>query len=491
MIKINQACDLIIFGAKGDLARRKLLPALYKLEKFNKIHSNTRIIGAGRANWTKEEYIKTVKTAIKNFLNEDINEDIWNKFSLRLHFFNIDVHKELYFIKLKKMLNKTKNVIIYYCAVPPSAFNAIFQGLGKVNLNLLPSRIIIEKPMGICLKTCKKINDQISKYFLESQIFRIDHYLGKESILNLFSLRFSNSFFFNNWNNKVIDHVQITVSEEVGIENRWNYFDEMGQTRDMVQNHLLQILTIIAMNQPRDILPENIRNEKIKILRTLKTINSENINTKTVRGQYTSGNINGKKVPAYIEENGANSTSQTETFVCIKVDLENDQWFGVPFYLRTGKRLAHKYSEIVIVFKKMPINLFTKYNYNLSQNKLIIRLDPNENIKINFLKNLPGLHETYKLENDIIQSHCSKKTNENKIDAYERLLLESMKGVQSLFVCREEVEEAWKWIDPIISAWKQSSKNTLQLYTAGTWGPKNSDKIIMQDGRHWNKFDLK
>ncbi|QCI18296.1 glucose-6-phosphate dehydrogenase [Buchnera aphidicola (Aphis nasturtii)] len=488
MIKITQACDLVIFGTKGDLAQRKLLPALYKLEILNKIHPNTRIIGAGRADWTQDEYIKIVKTAIKKFSKENIDENTWNKLSSRLHFCNIDVFKEVFFKKLKKILHQTKNTIIYYCAVPPSAFNAIFQGLGKVNLNSFPSRIIIEKPLGVCLKTCKKINDQISKYFLESQIFRIDHYLGKESILNLLSLRFANALFFNNWNNKIIDHIQITVSEEIGIENRWNYFDDMGQTKDMVQNHLLQILTIIAMDQPKDISSKHIQNEKIKILRALKNINIENINTKTVRGQYTEGNIHGKKVPSYLEENGANSISQTETYVCIKVDLKNDQWFGVPFYLRTGKRLAQKYSEIVIVFKKIPINLFKDYNHNLSQNKLIIRLDPNENIQIDFLKKLSGLNEIYQLKNETMQSNLSIEKQHHQIDAYERLLLEVMKGAQSLFVCREEIEESWKWIDPIINAWKNNKKNTLQLYAAGTWGPKHADEMIMKDGRNWHKF---
>ncbi|ALD15269.1 glucose-6-phosphate dehydrogenase [Buchnera aphidicola (Aphis glycines)] len=488
MIDTIQACDLVIFGAKGDLAQRKLLPALYKLEEYKKIHPDTRIIASGRADWTRKEYIKIAKTAIKKFLTQEINENIWNKFSARLYFLNVDIFKELCFIELKKILNQTKSIIIYYCAVPPSVFSTIFKRLGQINLNLFPARIIIEKPLGVCLKTCKAINDQISKYFLESQIFRIDHYLGKESILNLISLRFANSLFFNSWNNKIIDHVQITISEQVGIENRWNYFDKMGQTKDMVQNHLLQILTIIAMDPPKNISSTSIQNEKIKILRALKTINSENINIKTVRGQYTEGNIQGKKVSSYLEEKGANVKSQTETFVCIKVDLKNDQWFGVPFYLRTGKRLAEKYSEIVIVFKKMPINLFKNNNYNLSQNKLIIRLDPNENIQIDFLKKISGLNEIYQLKNEKIQSNLFTKTNSKKIDAYERLLLAAMKGDQSCFVCREETEEAWKWIDPIIEAWKNSKENTLKLYAAGTWGPQNADDIIMKDGRYWHKF---
>lgn len=488
IIETNQACDLVIFGTKGDLARRKLLPALYKLEKYQKIHPNTRIIGAGRADWNKEDYIKVVKKSIKFFLHEKIDENIWKKLILRLNFFNIDVYKDHDFSRLKKILNEKKNIIIYYCAVPPNTFNAIFTGLGKVNLNSPPSRIIIEKPLGVSLETSKKINNQISNYFLESQIFRIDHYLGKESILNLLALRFSNSFFFHNWNNKIIDHIQITVSEEVGIENRWNYFDQMGQTRDMVQNHLLQILTIIAMDPPKKNTPEDIRYEKLKILRALKKIDKKEINIKTARGQYSSGFINGEKVPSYIQENGANKNSKTETFVSIKVDINNDRWFGVPFYLRTGKRLAYKYSEIVIVFKTISKNLFQEFNKDLSPNKLIIRLEPKESIKIEFLKKVPGIGKEYELKSDKMECNYFNYSK-NFVDAYERLLFESMRGVQSLFVCRDEVEEAWKWIDPIINAWEKTDTNNIQLYTSGTWGPKNSDEIIMRDGRSWETFN--
>ena len=489
IIETNQACDLVIFGTKGDLARRKLLPALYKLEKSQKIHPDTRIIGTGRADWNTEDYIQIVKKAIKMFLNEKIDEKIWKKLRSRLNFFYIDVFQDLHFLELKNILNQKKNIIIYYCAVPSNTFNAIFTGLGKVNLNSFPSRIIIEKPLGISLETSKKINNQIAKYFLESQIFRIDHYLGKESILNLLALRFSNSFFFHSWNNKIIDHIQITVSEEVGIENRWNYFDQMGQTRDMVQNHLLQILTIVSMDKPKNITPEGIRDEKLKILRSLKKIDLHEIHIKTARGQYTSGIINGKKVPSYIEENGANKNSKTETFVSIKVDINNDQWFGVPFYLRTGKRLAYKYSEIVIVFKKISKNLFQEFNRNLSPNKLIIRLEPNESIKIYFLNKVPGLSKEYKLKSDKMEFDFNINNTKNFVDAYERLLFESMRGIQSLFVCREEVEEAWKWIDPIINGWKKTNINTVQLYKSGTWGPKSSDEIIMRDGRFWETFN--
>jgi glucose-6-phosphate 1-dehydrogenase len=248
----------------------------------------------------------------------------------------------------------------------------------------------------------------------------------------------------------------------------------MGQTRDMVQNHLLQILTIVSMDQPKNITPEDIRQEKLKILRSLKKIDLNEINVKTARGQYTSGIINGKTVPAYTEENGANKDSKTETFISIRVDIDNDRWFGVPFYLRTGKRLASKYSEIVIVFKKM--------------SKLIIRLEPNEGIKIEFLNKVPGLNKEYELKSDKMECKYPNNTK-NFVDAYERLLFESMRGIQSLFVCRDEVEEAWKWIDPIINAWKKTTTSTVQLYKSGTWGPKNSDSLIMRDGRFWETFN--
>lgn len=490
IIEINQACDLVIFGAKGDLAKRKLLPSLYKLEKSKKIHKNTRIIGAGRADWSTQEYIKIVETSIKTFLNEKIEDAIWKKLSARLYFCNIDVFEGLHFFRLKKILQQKKNIVIHYCAVPPNTLNAIFKGLSDANLNSVPARIVLEKPLGICLKTSQTINNQISKYFLESQIFRIDHYLGKESILNLLALRFANSFFFNNWNNQTIDHIQITVSEEVGIEDRWNYFDKMGQMRDMVQNHLLQILTIIAMDEPDSITSESIRYKKLNVLRALNPIDIHNINSKTVRGQYDSGIVNGKKVPAYIEEQGANKNSQTETFVAIQANINNKKWLGVPFYLRTGKRLAHKYSEIVIVFKKIPRNLFQNSNLKLLQNKLIIRLEPNQNIKFDFFSKIPSLDQEYKLENSQLKyNYFNQKTYKNSIDAYERLLLASMRGIQSLFVCRDEVEEAWKWIDPIINAWKQKNSSILQLYISGTWGPKNSNLLLAQDNRTWHKYN--
>ncbi|MDN6652040.1 MAG: glucose-6-phosphate dehydrogenase, partial [Enterobacterales bacterium] len=377
-----QACDLVIFGAKGDLARRKLLPSLYQLEKAGHIHPDTRIIGVGRADWDKDAYTKVVREALDTFLKEKVDEELWTTLSARLDFCNLDVNDTQHFKNLAKMLDQKKRVTINYFAMPPSTFGAICQGLGASGLNKDPSRIVMEKPLGTDLESSRAINNQVAEFFDESQVYRIDHYLGKETVLNLLALRFANSLFANNWDNSMIDSVQITVAEEVGIEGRWGYFDKAGQMRDMIQNHLLQILTMIAMSPPADLSTDRIRDEKVKVLRSLRRINHTNVRDTTVRGQYTAGFVQGKKVPGYLEEEGANKTSNTETFVSIRVDIDNWRWAGVPFYLRTGKRLPSKCSEVVIYFKNPPLNLFSDSYQELPQNKLTIRLQPDEGVQI-------------------------------------------------------------------------------------------------------------
>lgn len=481
-----QACDLVIFGAKGDLARRKLLPSLYKLEKFKQIHINSRIIGVGRADWNKHHYTIVVRESLETYLKEKIDENIWKTLSSRLHFFNLDINHIEKFNCLSQMLHPKKNIIINYFAVPPSIFGTICKGLGLAKLNQKPSRVVMEKPLGNSLESSKIINNQVGEFFDESQIFRIDHYLGKETILNLLTLRFANSFFSYNWDNKIIDHIQITVAEDMGIENRWNYFDQTGQMRDMVQNHLLQILTIIAMSPPANLSADNIRDEKVKVLKSLRYIDDHNVRKNIVKGQYISGFIQGKKVPGYLEEYGANNRSSTETFISMRVDIDNWRWYGVPFYLRTGKRLPMKCSEVVIVFKNPVLNLFKDSWKSLSKNKLIIRLQPNEGIDIEILNKIPGLNHKHFLKNTKLNLNYSQVFNKSYLaDAYERLLLEIMHGMQSLFVRRDEVEEAWKWIDSITSAWNQY-KEKPKNYPSGSWGPEESIHMMKRDGRHWH-----
>ncbi|MCW5197718.1 glucose-6-phosphate dehydrogenase [Buchnera aphidicola] len=482
------AYDLIIFGAKGDLSKRKLLPSLYQLEKLCKLHINTRIIGVGRANWDAENYRKIVKNCIIKFSNEKINQKIWHKFSKKLLFCNLDVNDTSSFIKLQKIINQDRKMIINYFALPQHTFKFLCKGLKKFKLNLKKDRVILEKPIGNSLKTSKKINIEINKIFKEKRIFRIDHYLGKETILNLLALKFSNSILFTNWNNKTIDHVQITVSEEVGIEGRLSYFEKTGQMRDMIQNHLLQILSILAMSAPINLKANNIRNEKLKILQALRVINEKNINQNTVRGQYTSGTINNTQVSSYIKEIGIKNYSNTETFVAIKVNIDNWKWYGVPFYLRTGKRLPIKYSEIVIYFKPVHMNLFHSSLTNIPLNKIIIRLQPNEGIDIFIMNKFPELDLNYKLKEIKLNFDYKKNFKNLRIyDAYERLLLDSSLGIQSLFVRRDEIEESWKWTDSIIHAWK-TKKSKLEFYKAGTWGPKSSDNLLKKDGRCWNIY---
>ncbi|CAL4321352.1 glucose-6-phosphate dehydrogenase [Buchnera aphidicola] len=472
--KNMQSYNLVIFGAKGDLSCRKLIPALYQLEKKKLLHYDTRIIGVGRANWKKNDYIKQTIQSLNMFSTEKIQEKYWNTFKDRLYFCNLDVSNTNNFENLKNLLSQKLNKNIYYFAMPPHTFGNICKGLGSVQLNDLNNRIIVEKPIGTSLQSSQNIHNQLSTYFQEKQIFRIDHYLGKETILNLLNFRFSNPLFYNNWNCHTIEYIEIIIAEKVGIEGRWEYFDKVGQTKDMIQNHLLQILSLIAMSPPKKINVQSIKNEKIKVLQALRAIDANNIHENTIIGQYSSGMIDGKLVPGYIEENPLKQKSNTETFSEIKAYIDNDVWKNVPFYLRTGKRLFKKYSEIIIHFKCIPNNIFNCSISHQYHNKLKIRLQPHEGIEISFLNKIPDLNSKYILQEQKLDfSYRKSFKNIDIVDAYERLLLESMKNDPSLFVSKEEIEASWKWIDSIINAWK---KNNIQpiLYPAGTLGPKLS-----------------
>ncbi|CUX95978.1 Glucose-6-phosphate 1-dehydrogenase [Candidatus Gullanella endobia] len=484
---IVQACDLVIFGTKGDLARRKLLPSLYQLEKLGFLHPETRIIGVGRADWNVKAYTKVVREALETFMKESIDDKLWKTLRARLDFFNLDIDETKRFNLLgKKLDNQARRIIVNYLAMPPNTFGTICKGLGKAKLNNKSSRVVMEKPLGTDLTSWRVINNQVTEYFNESQVYRIDHYLGKETVLNLLALRFANSLFASNWDNRTIDHVQITVAEEIGIEGRWSYFDKVGQMRDMIQNHLLQILTIIGMSPPSNLNADCIRDEKVKVLRSLRPIDHVTIYDTTVRGQYTSGFVHGKKVPGYLEEEGANKNSCTETFVSIRVDIDNWRWAGVPFYLRTGKRLPIKCSEVVVYFKNTALNLFRDSYQELPKNKLTIRLQPDEGMDIQILSKVPGLDYKHHLKTTKLDLNFNKAFNQEYLaDAYERLLFEIMRDIQALFVRHDEVEEAWKWVDAIMQAWENDIPKP---YQAGTWGPVDSLMMITRDGRSWNRL---
>ena len=484
--------DFVLFGTLGDLARRKLLPSLYQLDKANLLHEGTKVTGVARQTLTNAKYIKTVKENFVKFLGEEICEETWKRFSQRLNFVTVNMKEANDYKKLCEHVDP-KTVMVCYFATPPSIFGDICKGMDAAGVIDQSVRVVLEKPIGHDFASSQVINDQVAVFFKERQIYRIDHYLGKETVLNLIALRFANSIFATNWDHNCIDHVQISVSESVGIEGRWGYFDDAGQMRDMVQNHLLQILTLIAMEPPTTLDADSIRDEKLKVLKALRTIDATNVSQKTVRGQYISGFVEGKEVPGYLEEPDANKKSRTETFVAIKAEIDNWRWAGVPFYLRTGKRLPAKVSEVVIYFKRQPHNLFSDSFTNLPANKLVIRLQPEEGVEVTVMNKVPGLTSTgsMDLQKSKLDLSFSEEFGDRRIaDAYEKLLLEVMLGNQALFVRRDEVEQAWTWVDSIMNAWSKNNELP-EPYQAGTWGPVSSIGLLAREDRSWYESKIK
>lgn len=483
----NKACDLILFGTKGDLARRKLLPALYQLEKAGLLHADSLITGVARDQMTLADYVELVETNLQKFVKEPLDADVLTRLKAKLQYVQIDLTQADDYLKLTAVTDIKSRIPVSYFATAPSLFGNISQGLDAAGLAVQPSRVVLEKPIGHCLESSKVINDVVARYFQENQIYRIDHYLGKETVLNLLALRFANAIFASNWDHNAIDHVQISVAEEVGVEGRWGYYDDAGQMRDMVQNHLLQVLSLIAMEPPASLDADSIRDEKLKVLKALRPINLQNVQEKTVRGQYSAGFVGGKAVPGYLEEEDARPNSKTETFVAIKVDIDNWRWAGVPFYLRTGKRMPNKVSEVVICFKPQPHNIFHETYKQLPANKLIIRLQPDEGVEIQIMNKIPGLGENMQLQQSKLDLSFDETFKAQRIaDAYERLLLEAMLGNQYLFVRRDEVEQAWKWVDGILDAWRINNEPP-KAYQAGTWGPVAAISLLARDDRNWDE----
>ncbi|PCI62782.1 MAG: glucose-6-phosphate dehydrogenase [Gammaproteobacteria bacterium] len=483
----QSASDIIIFGAAGDLSRRKLLPALYQLELSGLLHQDSRIIGVARSDFDNNSFVELAVKNLKTFISETLDEQVLAKFVARLVYQKLDFSSTDGFKALAKTLAQGNDTRVYYFSTPPAVYGAICDGLDAAKLITANDRVVMEKPIGHCLESSKVINDQVSRFFNESQIYRIDHYLGKETVLNLLVLRFANSLFTSNWDHNCIDHVQITIAESVGIEGRWGFYDDAGQMRDMMQNHLLQILSLVAMEPPADLSADSIRDEKLKVLKALRPINRSNVKEKTVRGQYADGFLKGHAVPGYLQEEGANENSKTETFVAIKAEIDNWRWAGVPFYLRTGKRMAQKHSEIAIHFKEQPHNIFSDSYTELPANKLTIRLQPDEGMELQVMNKIPGIASQMNIQENKLDLSFSKAYADTRVvDAYERLMLEVLNGNQSLFVRRDEVEQAWHWVDSIIEAW-QTSNDKPKPYAAGSWGPVSSISLIARDDRQWDE----
>ena len=479
------ASEIVLFGALGDLSRRKLLPALYQLEVCGLIHANSNIVAVARQSIDLDELKAFVLENLTSFVKESLDEDVLARFFARLVYQQLDFKETTSYQELAKTLKKGNATRVYYFSTPPTIYGDICDGLDHAQLISDLDKVVMEKPIGDSLDSSIAINDQVSRYFNENQIYRIDHYLGKETVLNLLVLRFANSLFTTNWDRNSIDHIQITVAESVGIEGRWGFYDEAGQMRDMVQNHLLQILSLLAMEPPADLSAESVRAEKLKVIKALAPIDRQNIKDKTVRGQYADGYLEGAPVPGYLNEEGANKNSDTETFVAIKAEIDNWRWAGVPFYLRTGKRMPVKHSEIVIHFKSQPHNIFQDSFSELPANKLTIRLQPDEGVELQMMNKIPGIAAQMHIqENKLDLSFSETYDNQRVVDAYERLMLEVLNGNQSLFVSRDEVEAAWTWADSIIDAW-QSTNEPPKPYAAGSWGPVSSISLIARDDRQW------
>ena len=476
--------DLVIFGGTGDLALRKLLPGLFRRYADGQIPEDSRIVGVARDTLSDDDYRARVSEALASVVaSEPSLQARLAPFLQKLGYHALDATKDSGWQGFAdELLTHGDRIRVFYLSTSPGLFVDICTRLKTHGLNGGKSRVVIEKPIGKDSASAAIINDAVGSAFSESQIFRIDHYLGKETVQNLLALRFANILFEPLWNANHVDHVQITVAETVGLEKRAGYYDTSGALRDMVQNHLLQLLCMVAMEPPAALEADAVRDEKLKVLRSLTRINGNEAPKSTVRGQYKAGASSGGAVKGYLEELG-NGDSRTETFVAIKAEIGNWRWAGVPFYLRTGKRLAERVSEIVIEFKQIPHNIFGEGAGNVSANQLVIRLQPNEGVKQFIMIKDPGPGGMRLRPISLDVSFADAFTGRAP-DAYERLIMDVVRGNQTLFMRRDEVEAAWKWVDPILHAWEQNRQDA-QGYTAGTWGPSAAIALTERDGVTW------
>ena len=479
--------DLVVFGGTGDLARRKLLPALYHRDCDDQLPEASRIIAISRRPVDLAEYVGQIEAAIREHIDEElIDEAKLERFLARLDHVTLDAKDDAGWPDLAERLQgHEERIRVFYLATAPGLFGEICRKIGEHGLNTEASRVVLEKPIGRDLASAKQINDAVGKVFAEDQTYRIDHYLGKETVQNLMVLRFANMLFEPLWNATAIDHVQITVAETIGVEGRGGYYDRSGALRDMVQNHLLQLLCLVAMEPPTSLTADAVRDEKLKVLRALTPISGAEVAKKTVRGQYRAGASNGSAVPGYLDEIDGDQGSRTETFVAIKAEVENWRWAGVPFYLRTGKRLAARTSEIVVHFKCIPHSIFPVGSDDITANRLLVRLQPDEGMQLSLMVKEPG-PGGMRLRPAPLNLSFAETFKVRYRDAYERLLMDVVRGNPTLFMRRDEVEAAWSWIEPVIDSWSEQ-REPPKPYTASTWGPSAAIALIERDGRTWHE----
>ncbi|MDQ9169731.1 glucose-6-phosphate dehydrogenase [Oxalobacteraceae bacterium R-40] len=481
--------DLVLFGGGGDLASRKLIPALYSMHRSKGIPAGARILAVGRHERTNDEFRESVNQSARPHIPaESITGELWEGFLARFDYVSMDANTPETYRALAKSLRDDANLTrVFYLATPPSLFATICNNLAASGLATPNSRVVLEKPLGRDLKSAKQINAEVGRVFNETQIFRIDHYLGKEAVQNMLALRFGNILFEPLWRREWISDVQITIAEEIGVGNRMGYYENSGALRDMLQNHLLQLLCIVAMEPPLTVTPDAVRDEKLKVLRSLKRFTPTTLAQNVVRGQYRAGHVGGVAVPSYRNEPGADPDSRTETFVAVKAEIDTWRWAGVPFYLRTGKRMADQLAEIVVRFKSLPHSIFTQPASSFQPNSLVIRLQPDEGLHLNLMAKTPG--DGMRLKPVDLELDFRESFKTPRMEAYQRLLMDVLRGQLTLFMRSDELEAAWEWVEPILEFWEQD-ENAPIPYTAGTWGPAAASALIGRDGLQWREEAL-
>jgi glucose-6-phosphate 1-dehydrogenase len=481
--------DLVLFGGSGDLAMRKLLPAMYVRDVAKDLPDTARIVCVGRHEWSTEEFLATVESTSKPHIKASaINAAHWEKFTKRIVYVSLNATDAGSYAPLVEALRTDAAITrVFYLATPPHLFARICDNLAAAGLATSNSRVVLEKPLGRDLASAKQINAEVGKVFAESQIYRIDHYLGKETVQNLLALRFGNILFEPLWRREWISDVQITIAEQIGVGNRMGYYDTSGALRDMLQNHLLQLLCIVAMEPPTSIASDAVRDEKLQVLRSLKKFTPTTLAQNIVRGQYRAGHVNGVPVPSYRDEPDAPEHSRTETFVAMKAEIDSWRWAGVPFYLRTGKRMADSLAEIVVRFKQIPHSIFNQPTSSFQPNSLVIRLQPDEGLSLNLMAKTPG--DSMRLKQAELELDFRESFKTPRMDAYERLLLDVLRGQLTLFMRGDELEAAWEWVEPVLNHWEHDDTMPIP-YSAGTWGPAAASALIGRDGLQWREEAL-